>query len=649
MPAAPLDYRWVLELQASPAELWPLIADTNQFNRDSGLPRLVQSVAPPASGAGSPRSSGTSGGVGEAGPARESTAPTGQDGESGRVLAARIAGWLITWEEEPFEWVRPRNFGVHRRYRNGPLLEMRVRVELEPLARGGTRLEYRVTVTPRHRLGRWLASIQIGRTAARRMKAVIQAYDRRMAGAATRPALELTPARRVRDLAPGGNARLADASARIAGEGVSAEVIKRLGELLRHGDDDELGRMRPYALADQWGLARRATLEAFLHATRAGLLDFRWDLVCPLCRGATSAGASLSGIPHEGHCESCQITCPVNFDRLVELTFRPNPAIRVVETADYCIGGPPMTPHIVVQQVVEPGEGRVVTVSLEPGSYRVRVLRKDGGQPFRVGVSGQDSAEYHATSSPWPAEQPVLSQLATLRLQNSLASQAVFIIERTAWSDQAVTAAEVLAMQAFRDLFAQEALRPGEQVSVGSQAVVFTDLKESTRLYRQVGDAAAFGRVLDHFDILRQAVDREGGAIVKTIGDAVMAVFRRPVSALRAMTAAHEAMARSTARDADGRPLVLKVGIHHGPCIAVTLNDRLDYFGTTVNMAARLQGLAQGGEIVLSETVIDDPEVALWLGRWPTARVETFQATLHGFDQQRFSVHRLTPAVIASR
>jgi len=54
--------------------------------------------------------------------------------------------------------------------------------------------------------------------------------------------------------------------------------------------------------------------------------------------------------------------------------------------------------------------------------------------------------------------------------------------------------------------------------------------------------------------------------------------------------------------------------VHAGPCIAVTLNERLDYFGRTVNTAARIQGLSEGGDVVLSAAVAADPEVASLLG-----------------------------------
>jgi class 3 adenylate cyclase len=108
--------------------------------------------------------------------------------------------------------------------------------------------------------------------------------------------------------------------------------------------------------------------------------------------------------------------------------------------------------------------------------------------------------------------------------------------------------------------------------------------------------------VLQHLDLLRDAVSLEDGSVVKAMGDAIMAVFPRPVAAVRAMRRAQETIA--------GRPLALKVGIHTGHCIAVRQNGVLDYFGSTVNLAARLVSLSAGDDLVVSDEVLGDPEVA---------------------------------------
>lgn len=179
----------------------------------------------------------------------------------------------------------------------------------------------------------------------------------------------------------------------------------------------------------------------------------------------------------------------------------------------------------------------------------------------------------------------------------------------------------------------------GEQLSIGSLTILFTDLRGSTMLYRDIGDATAFGHVLNHFDMLREAIDAEGGVIVKTIGDAVMAAFRRPANAIRAIIHAQTVLATPPA---GAIALRLKAGPHFGPCIAVTLNDRLDYFGSTVNIAARLEGLSTGDDIILTGAVHADPEVSDLLEQPDSSlTVEHFDVLLRGFGEEYFTLWRV--------
>jgi class 3 adenylate cyclase len=320
----------------------------------------------------------------------------------------------------------------------------------------------------------------------------------------------------------------------------------------------------------------------------------------------------------------------------VELSFHPNPSIRQAQKADFCIAGPQTTPHVVVQQLLQAGAERTVTPVLENGRYRLRTLSLRGGEYVRVANNGLSDITLRASKiDGWPEGEVVISGTPTIRLKNITDEEQLFILERLAWSDHAVTAAEVTVLQMFRDLFASEALRPGQQISVGSLAIVFTDLRGSTRLYNQIGDAPAFGLVMDHFDVLKEAINAEGGAIIKTIGDAVMAVFSRPAPALRAML---RAQAQFT--DALGQhPVKLKAGIHYGPCIAVTLNDRLDYFGSTINKASRLEGFSSGEDVIISKAVYEDPEVdgLLHSGSFSA---EVFETQIKGFDDQ-FALYRV--------
>lgn len=594
MPYREFHYRWVFDLKSNPEQLWPFVADTNRFNRDTGVPQ----VEVDASGKRLPNAR--------------------------KRMRFSFYGLPVEWEERPFDWVRPVRFGVERNYSKGPMSQLRALVELTPKENGGTTMTYEVWATPRNAMGAAAIPLQIGISSARKFRAAFEKYDQlAMLGAG------VEAGGTVPDLSAADRQRIDSLRERLLSDSPDSDkgIVDRLITFLKSVDDFAVSRIRPYQLADNWQLPRRQVLEVCLRATRVGLLDLQWDLLCPLCRGAKESSPSLQEISSSVHCGTCKIDFSVSFDRFVELTFRPNAAIRNVNVQEYCVGSPERTPHVVAQQLLQPKETRVLMVALEPGNYRIRTLELEGDQGATVSASGQVMASIIISTNGWSCEWLDIAERASLELRNETEEEQLFILERTAWSDQAATAAEVTALQVFRDLFSSEALRPGEQISVGTLTVLFTDLRHSTQLYREIGDATAFGRVMNHFDILKQAIAKNDGALVKTIGDAVMAVFRSPAAAMVAMLEAQKVLAQGN------MPLSLKAGLHSGPCIAVTLNDRLDYFGSTVNMAARLEGLSTGEDVIISRSIHDDAEVRELLESGGF-EASPFEMVLKGFDEK---------------
>lgn len=602
--------RWEFDLKSSPERLWPFIADTNRFNRDTGVPQI------------------------KVGPAEKHLR------NARRKLRLAFYGLPVEWEEQPFEWVKPFRFGVERVYSKGPLSRLRMRAELTPNSGGGTHLTYEVWSTPRNIPGAVAIPVQLNFVVARRFRESIYKYDEIAFQGAVGETPEPSTSQSSFDLQ-----RLTSLKRKLIADLEKAEspeqkipVAHRLADFLEHGDDFGVARIRPYKLADDWHEPRRLVLEVCLRATRAGLLDFQWDLLCPLCRGPQESGLSLKDIKTDVHCETCKIDFTVNFDRYVELTFRPNPAVRRLNVSSYCIGSPHWTPHVVAQQLLPAGDKRELVLPLESGNYRLRALELPGSQEVTVSAEGETSAHVALSTSGWSEEPLHVNEQFTLTLQNETDAEQLTILERLEWSDQATTAAEVTALQMFRDLFATEALRPGEQISVGTLTVLFTDLRNSTQLYREIGDATAFGRVMSHFDVVRKAIAEHDGAIVKTIGDAVMAVFRCAADGLLAMLEVQQALADPS----DGNmPLHLKAGLNTGPCIAVTLNDRLDYFGSTVNMAARLEGLSSGSDVIISRSVYEDAKVQELIESDRFAAVP-FDMSLKGFENERFELWRVS-------
>jgi class 3 adenylate cyclase len=202
----------------------------------------------------------------------------------------------------------------------------------------------------------------------------------------------------------------------------------------------------------------------------------------------------------------------------------------------------------------------------------------------------------------------------------------------THFSGARLTAKRLFTCQTFHDLFRSEVFQEAEGFGVKDVTILFTDIKSSTQLYQQIGDLNAYALVREHYGILNKAVLDKHGAVVKTIGDAIMAVFTQPVDAAAAGLEMLRNL-RPLNKDSHRGELILKIGIHHGAAIAVTLNGGIDYFGQTVNIASRVQGSAGGNEIFLTEEIYRAEGVQDLLQK-QDCKIEPIQIRLRGIEEQ---------------
>jgi class 3 adenylate cyclase len=267
----------------------------------------------------------------------------------------------------------------------------------------------------------------------------------------------------------------------------------------------------------------------------------------------------------------------------------------------------------------------------EPGRYRLFLrggvtcaLEVDAmTKPAELVVKTTDTTLTPATAAVAPD--------AAIRIEHAGEKETHLKLERLVYASRAATAHVVSTLPEFRREFSSDLLRAGTSLRVARVALLFTDLTDSTALYSRVGDAKAFKVVHEHFDLLASIVAKHRGTLVKTIGDAVMAAFVEERDAIAAALEMLERFPtfRGTLPEA-GRTF-LKVGVYAGPCYVVTANGILDYFGQTVNLAARLQGAAGPGEVVLMEALADEASQRGWLGAHRPGAV--FEATLKGLDR----------------
>jgi len=572
-------------------DLWPLISDTARLNRAIGL-RAVTFAATPRPDGGS--------------------TVVGEYRQLGRVIAR--------WTEHAFNFVRPRRYSVLREYSVGPLLRLDGGVELTPDG-DGTIVRVFAEIVPRSVLGVFLANRVVGPAATTRVIDQCRVFAAYVEGQRDNPFPQLTPQSRADER------HLDELIARLNAGGSAPAVTRRLRDHIRTASDERVVGMRPFELADDWGTDRHTTLVTFLQATTVGLVKLGWDALCPNCRIPKAEFARLADLTAQAHCDTCNLAFDASFDQLVEVRFTVSPSVRDARVHLYCVGGPQITPHVVAQAELAPGD--VARWPLPPDATTLRLrspqsavaalvdvasssVGSDGGvRPFAAPADATVDARLAIRGEAIiPNRLQLAQEGATLVVENQLDAPAVAVLEDRLWPDTAATAALVSTLQEFRDLFSADVLAPGLQVGIERLTILFTDVAGSTRLYEAIGQARAFRVVQRHFQLIGDAVRENRGAVVKTIGDAVMAVFPTVPQALRAAFQMQRAMAQIETFGAVEPERFLRVGIHAGPCLAVTLNDRLDYFGTAVNVAARVEHEADGGEIVLTNEAFAEPGVA---------------------------------------
>jgi adenylate cyclase len=571
--------------QSDICSVWNVVADTERMNRAVGM----ESVSfQPVSDAGAARFVGTT----------------------------SLGGFDVDYEERPFEWTYLRSFKVERRMRSGPAANMQLLFEFAPEG-SGTAVKLRLAIEPRVGMLSPIIRMQASRTL-RKFEQEIAKVDAAIAKG--------EPPRLRR------KSSVEEDAVHRAEELLKAteppELLARLTSLLREGSDLDVSRMRPFVLADEWGADRRAVLSLMLKAVRAGLLELRWELVCPSCRTGTDAVPSLTELKEHGTCQMCELDFGLDVDEAVEATFSPSPAVREVDRGPYCIGGPARVPHVVSQSILPPSGTATLDAPAESGRYRVFVR---GGNTTQLEVATGAPAEARLPSH---LDASMLLRVAPggrVVLSNEAKEERHAKIERSTFASQAATAREVTALPAFRRDFSSDVLKPGASLRVSRVGLFFSDLTGSTQLYSNVGDAAAFRLVQDHFDVVIKLLESHGGSLVKTIGDAVMAVFSDDLDGLVASLAILDEFERFRDAHAHRQQTHIKLGLFGGPCYVVTANGILDYFGQSVNIAARLQAQAESGELVVESSLADRALAKRILS--PANVLERYEAHLKGVDQ----------------
>jgi len=418
----------------------------------------------------------------------------------------------------------------------------------------------------------------------------------------------------------------------------SPRVIAKLENAVRSSDDYSLFRINPLRFAADKGLAEDEAIDLFLHAAKHGLFEVNWELLCPACAQIVSSFSRLRAVHSHYHCDLCRVNFDTNLDDFVEVSFTIARAVRDIRyhhpddltASEYYFryaqsptglwaDGTPFVQYMeksaVFVDYLAPGESREVELDLPAGWVpgcdhltNAGLLITITGEPATAPQEAVLTLEGGNCAPDSITVRPGRLKLRVINRNPKRASLCLFHESLGAPSTPKLifapflTGKRVLTTQTFRDLFRTETIQASGGLVVKDLVFVFTDIKGSTELYERIGDLKAFGLVQQHFETLARVVRRHHGAIIKTIGDAVMATFLTPLDAVNATLDMYRDI-EAFNRERGEHQIFLKAGVHRGYAIAVTLNDQLDYFGQTVNIAARVQNLANADEIYVTEEI----------------------------------------------
>lgn len=430
---------------------------------------------------------------------------------------------------------------------------------------------------------------------------------------------------------------------------ISMEGYDALVEFIITAHDEELFQASPYRFAEQTGLPVQQAIDLFLYAAHVGVLEFRWGVICPSCGAFLSTESGLRWVESDQHCTLCVLPFDAEIDSNVEVSFTISPEIRKIrfhnpENLDYEQDG--MYIMFSTSTVLHPEVHRIVHNAFRT-SFRIRentiqeikfaftaayhilmapathaavhipVTIESTNHLVEVEIllDGRLMPEVVPAVAPGPGtlkltnrtkNQIVLGLLCDDHLAPTPLEQRTYPIQPLFEATPYLTGKQLVTNQVFRDLFRTESIPAGGGLEFKSLTFLFTDLKASTAMYERLGDFRAYALVNAHFALLRGIIVAQGGAMVKTMGDAIMASFSSPIEAVEAALL----MRQEIRNFGIGEELILKIGLHTGPTLAVAANKQLDYFGQTVNIANRVQAAAEPEEIVITETVYQHPSVS---------------------------------------
>jgi hypothetical protein len=475
---------------------------------------------------------------------------------------------------------------------------------MAPLEGGGTELHHDIWLTPRGVVGQVAAFVELDR----KLGAAVDRFYRHLDDVLAAGG-HLDPYEPPHAPTADQRAMVTAVCSRLHEGGFGAAVVEKLAMHLLTAPDGVMRTLRPYELADRWNAHRSEVLDVFMHAAHEGALEAAWDVVCPKCMLAHESLNELAHVTRVGTCKACANQFERDLRDSVELVFVPHPSVRRVERTTYCAGAPALRPHVLAQQVLDPGEQRRITVELPRGTYRV--AGSIAAVPHEIVASAvgfEEVAEIFVRGERIEGRPGIVRAGAvTFLIENATDREETVRVEIPGARADGVSAATAMTHPSFGEIFSEQRLAHGEHIRVSQLAFVFVEAVERQALFEKLGDAAACGELTRLDTAVHEEAQAHEGSIVPSSLDLFVAAFPTSLHALRAALGLRKRI------DGASLPMAVAIAAHDGRCIALTRDGKAEFFGETLHRGQALLEDCPKGGVALSASFAAERAVAVEL------------------------------------
>lgn len=554
--------------------LWTIMSDTSRMNKAMGLPPWQEAEL-----------------------------------NGSRVVRTQVLGQQQEWVESPWTWIVHQEIHQERIYKKGFMQKQTgvFRINSEKTSEGFYQVEVSFSW-----YGGPLLKFVIGPLSAQFLKKAMTEYVHKqeeiyLANSRAKLAL-VSPLRQL-------NLQDNDFVSTILLETQSqkTEALKTILNYLVASDSLDIHKINPKKLAQDLVIDLNEVIEQLCILTQFGYLALTWDVICPHCRGPQLEATKLRWVSENAICQTCDLEFSTETGPPIQVSFKPQSKFRKIESITYCAAEPAKKVHILMNWPTNDLIAKRAT--LRPGLYRARTLH--GKKECQIKIEDRQAISQKIILD---FKQPLITLAAgEIEISYDGSEEDFFVLESLAWIEEKFLIGEALSNVHIRYIVHDDLLQSGVKLDIGEQIIFFTDIVGSTPMYKRLGDGKAFIAVQSHYLEIEKIIEAHRGVVVKFIGDAVMAAFTDASQALRANQEIHSAFKDHK------HSLVLRTSFHIGQVLCVNLNVGLDYFGQTVNTAAKLQGWAEGFETAVSEQT---------LKRVPEAQRSMLSIKRSGYDEK---------------